>query len=108
MGFGVYQVSSQVSLFSVVGMFTMKPITEESLEVAREAGLFFLEEEGINPEHFGEEGSGWGSAGSLARTENSTELAAMMVASAENLTEPEALMYFPHHVDDYILMEGSG
>ena len=83
----------------------MKPITEELLEVASEAGLFLIEEEGINPEHIGEEGSGWGS-GSLPRTENSTELAAIMVASAENLTEPEALMFSPQHVDEYIWMEG--
>ena len=74
----------------------MKPITEDPLEVARDAELYCLEEEGINPEHFGEEGSGWGSAESLT--------------SAENFTEPAALMYSPQHVDynDYIWMEGSG
>ena len=91
MEFGGFQV---FSLFSVVVMFAMKPITEELLEVASEAGLFLIEEEGINPEHFGEEGSGWEN-GSLPRTKNSTELAAIMVASAENLIEPEALMFSP-------------
>ena len=93
------------SLISVVVMFTMKPITEELLEVASEAGLFLMEEEDINPEHFGEEGSGW-EGGSLPRTANSSELATDMCASAENLTEPAALMFSPHHVDEVIWMGG--
>ena len=85
-------------------MFTLRPITEEVVEVANEAGMFLMDED-INPESFGEEGSGW-EGGSLPRTANSTELATDMCASAENLTEPAALVFSPHHVDEYIWMEG--
>ena len=85
-------------------MFTLRPITEEVVEVANETGMFHMDED-INPESFGEEGSGW-EFGSLPRTANSSELATDMCASAENLTEPAALLYSPHHVDEVIWMGG--
>ena len=85
-------------------MFTLRPITEEVVEVENETGMFLMDED-INPESFGEEGSGW-EFGSLPRTANSSELATDMCASAENLTEPAALMFSPHHVDEVIWMGG--
>ena len=96
----------------MVGMASlgMIPIREDPLESSYEEGMFYLEEED-NPEHFGE--SGWGSAWSLARTENSSDLATMAVASTESLGEPEALLFSTHGMDyndhqDYIWMGGAG
>ena len=92
--------------------FTMKPITEDPSESSYREGMFFLEEEGDNlSEYYGE--GGWGSAGSLARTENSSDLATMVDASTESLGDPEALTFSAHSMDyndhqDYIWMGGSG
>ena len=85
-------------------MFSLRPISEEVV-LDESVGRMFTMDEDINPESFTEEGSGW-EIRSLFRTTNSSELAGGMCISAENLTEPEALVYSPQHVDEMIWMGG--
>ena len=94
--------SQCVVFFSV--MFSLLSIPEEVVGVENDTGVFLMDED-INPESFAEEGSGW-ELGSLPRTANSSELATDMCISAENLTEPEALLYSPQYVDEIIWMGG--
>ena len=84
-------------------MFSLRPISEE-IVLEESVGMFTMDED-INPESFTEEGSGW-EIRSLFRTANSSELAGDMCISAENLTEPEALLYSPQYVDEMIWMGG--
>ena len=86
--------------------FTMKPITEDQSESSYGEEIYCLKEEEDNlTDYYGE--GGWGSAGSLARTENSSDLATIMVASTESLGDPEALTFSGNSMDyndheDYI------
>ena len=85
-------------------MFSLRPINEEVV-LDESVGRMFTMDEDIDPEAFTEEGSGW-EIRSLLRTANSSELAGDMCISAENLTEPEALLYSPQYVDEMIWMGG--
>ena len=91
---------------------TMKPITEDPSESSYGEEIYCLKEEGGNlTDYYGE--GGWGSAGSLARTENSSDLATIMVASTESLGDPEALTFSGNSMDyndheDYIWMGLTG
>ena len=88
--------------------FTMRPITEDQTESSYGDEIYCLKEEEENLTDYYGEGE-WGSAGSLVRNENSSDLATIMVASTESLGDPEALTFSGHNVDyndheDYIWM----
>ena len=85
-------------------MFSLRPINEEVV-LDESVGRMFTMDEDIDLESFTEEGSGW-EIRSLFRSANSSELAGDMCISAENLTEPEALLYSPQYVDEMIWMGG--
>ena len=84
-------------------MFSLRPVSEEVV-LDESVGMFSMDDD-KHPESVTEEGSGW-EIRSLFRTTNSSELADDMCISAENLTQPEALLYSPQYVDEMIWMGG--